>query len=423
VVGRSRRCGWRGALIFVALGVLSAAVWVSPAAAVSPVAGVAKGRAPFPKRCPLGTSPSLPGNCLLNEGFDPCPSSTGAGCVRLGGGVLGKPVASEFRIAVSPSVTSVGRSLTVSLSTSLPRCTPALMNSNTRCWSQISFGDPRQRSEYLPLNYSAVFNPPLVRFPVSCQQIAGPMTCTGLVLRSFGPRTILFDHWMIVGAQIGIAGGGSASASGDYLETAVGLGTPPRVFRLRGTVTDKVTTPTTRAAGIAVRATGPHGQRATATTNSRGRYEFMLPRGTYTVDPAGNSNPKARKVKLTRNTSGVDFAEEPLGRVTLGPGGLTFGIDSITLGSAGAGGKVTFTPITVRKPIDGTSPKIISDVSTSRVFPTATVTVFKLGTTKARIVYNLTNARLEEYHLVGAGPTAAEAVTIGFSRITPTVLH
>jgi type VI secretion system (T6SS) effector Hcp len=412
VVGPSCRRGWRRALVIVALGVLLAAVCAA-AAAASPAAGVAK-RAPFPKRCPVGTSPSVPGNCLLNEGFDSCPSSTGAGCVRLGN-TAGKPIASEFRISVSPSVVSVGRSLTVSLSTSMPRCTPALMNSNTRCWAEIFFGDPRQRLEYLPLNYSAIFNPPLVRFPTSCQGFTAGLTCTGLV-HSFGSPRILFDHWMIVGALIKIGGRPAAG----YIETAVGLTPATRVFRLRGTVTNRVTTPSTKAAGVAVRATGPHGQRSTVTTNSRGRYEFMLPPGTYTVDPGGNSNPNSRRVKLKRNTSGVDFAEEPLGRVTLGRGGLSFGIDSVSLGTAGKG---MFTSITVRKPVDGTSTKIISDVSTSRVFPTATVAVFKPHTTKSRIVYNLTNATLEAYHLVGTGPDAAEAVTIRYSRITPTVLR
>lgn len=64
-----------------------------------------------------------------------------------------------------------------------------------------------------------------------------------------------------------------------------------------------------------------------------------------------------------------------------------------------------------------------SSRATSRVFPTATVAVFKPGTTKARIVYNLTNPTLEDYHLVGAGPTAAEALTIDYSRITPTMVR
>lgn len=58
---------------------------------------------------------------LLDEGLNPCPPD-GAGCRQIGS-VLAVPIASEFKISVSPLVVGVGEKLTVRLSSSLPRCT------------------------------------------------------------------------------------------------------------------------------------------------------------------------------------------------------------------------------------------------------------------------------------------------------------
>jgi hypothetical protein len=229
----------RGALVLclfsVALALFALASGVdSPA---SPSATVARGRAPYPKPCRLGTEPGIGGNCLLDEAFEPCPSVSGAGCAPVGGGVVGRPIASHFTITVSPSVVAVGETLNVTLTSALPPCTADMVAKGTLCWYQAFLGDPRRVARYLPLGYNSEFNPPILRFDPSCSAPEGPssqpqgplprfptrLTCTATVLAPFGPQQLLTDHYMIVGATINISGSGITNAGGDFLETAVGL--------------------------------------------------------------------------------------------------------------------------------------------------------------------------------------------------------
>jgi Carboxypeptidase regulatory-like domain/Type VI secretion system effector, Hcp len=405
-----------GCSLWVALGLFALAP--SPASPASPRAGVAAHRKPLPRKCAIGTDPMLGGNCVLNEGYEPCPSAN-AGCVRLGE-VSAKPIASDFKIAVSPSVVSVGGSLNVTLITSLPKCADPLPADSPLCWSDVTFGDPRQRQSYLPLDYNGAFNPPLLRFPSACVNPGAPLSCTATVLRQFGPLRLLTDHYMIAGAQVGIDGAGSTEA--DYVEAAVGVSSA-RPVRLSG----KVTGFAGPVVGASVEAVAPAHETSTTTTDSRGRYQLELPRGGYRVSVSGGIwEPRSRRVALQSSRSGVDFALAKAGRLALAPPGPSFDVTgfsfSNTLGVGRPGNPpnngTTVVHLNLTKVADTTSAALLQAEATGHVFPDATLTVYKPGTSTVVAIHTLKDVGVTGLHSqAGTPPLEQLELTAGSQSV------
>jgi len=187
-------------------------------------------RATQPPRCPIGTSAGQPGNCLLDEGWsNDC--TTAASCKDAGLGPTVhplRPVASALRIRVSSTTVEVGDRITVSASISAPRCTYALVNSQTRCWNSLQFGD---RPQYLPNNYGGGYNPPLVRYDPACgglpyYQPYKSTSCSGTIIWNYGPRKILPGHLMVITVEDNIIGKDLNQL--DFVEIALRFGARPK---------------------------------------------------------------------------------------------------------------------------------------------------------------------------------------------------
>ena len=198
------------------------------------------------------------------------------------------------------------------------------------------------------------------------------------------------------------AGGGKVTVltPGDTTAHNPTFGPARSSTTIRGTVTDETDSPPVPADGITVEATGTHGIAARAITNQSGEYELELQPGTYTVAPVGgNPKPASRTVTVTRNTSGVDFIEEPVGRVDLGVPGLRFPISSFAFGSSqtasGPSGKVGAPTFSLVKRTDDASPKLLRAAAEGTTFPVATLDEFAPGTTTTLNVITLEKVSIE----------------------------
>ena len=195
------------------------------------------------------------------------------------------------------------------------------------------------------------------------------------------------------------------------------FGPPPNTGGISGTVVDDVGDVPLSEGGVVVQATASNGQTTTATTDGNGQYKLSLPPATYTVTPLGhNFKPVSRQVTLTGFTSNVDFADEPIGVVTLGLEELSFGVATAQVGIPGAMGGLQ-TGIAVTKPVDHSSAQLQQDASTSKLFPIAFLDLYQPGTTTIVATYQLTNARIGTISNVGGQPLS-EFVSVGAGRAT-----
>jgi hypothetical protein len=213
---------------------LLALVWCAGAQADPASSTTASSRtlatSPSPRTCPIGTNVAQPGNCLLDEGWS---NQCQATCkiTGLGAGVhpLG-PIASALHVSVSSSSVAVGGSYTVRATVAAPRCTQALINSSARCWNSIVFGSRRQ---YLPLNYSSLYSPPLVRYNQPCTVLEyyssyKGTSCDVKLVWGFGPRKIPPGHDMVITVQDDVFSGGKGAEQIDIAEVALRFGPAPK---------------------------------------------------------------------------------------------------------------------------------------------------------------------------------------------------
>jgi hypothetical protein len=104
-----------------------------------------------------------------------------------------------------------------------------MVNAQTRCWNSLQFG---VRAQYLPANYSSVYNPPLVRYDHACAGLPyyypyKGTSCSGTIIWNYGPRKIVPGHFMVITVNDGIVGPGDLEEV-DYAEVALRFGTKPK---------------------------------------------------------------------------------------------------------------------------------------------------------------------------------------------------
>ncbi len=221
----------RAAVCAVLLGLMACAcAQADPSSTVS-VSHALTTRASQPPKCPIGTNVGQPGSCLLDEGWsNDCSSPSSCKDAGLGPNVHPlRPVASALRISVSSTTVAVGSSITVRASVAAPRCTYAMVNAQKRCWNNIQFGDRRQ---YLPANYSSLYNPPLVAYDHACAGLPyyypyKSTSCAGKIIWNYGPRKIAPGHLMVITVNDDILGPGGYEEL-DYAEVALRFGPPPK---------------------------------------------------------------------------------------------------------------------------------------------------------------------------------------------------
>ena len=220
------------------------------------------------------------------------------------------------------------------------------------------------------------------------------------------------------------AGGGAVTVltANDLTARNPTYGPAPNTGGISGTVTDDVGDIPLPEGGVTVQATGSNGQVTSAMTGANGQYNLSLVPGTYTVGPVGRTfMPASRKVTLTGFTSNVDFDDEPVGMVTLGAAGLSFGVATYSLGLApglhGSGSGPLQPGTVVTKPLDNTSAQIQKANADGELFPIAFLDVYQPGTTNIALTYQLKNAGVEQFLTLGGQPLTEE-VTISAQSAT-----
>ena len=95
-----------------------------------------------------------------------------------------------------------------------------------------------------------------------------------------------------------------------------------------------------------------------------------------------------------------------------------FSVTNTTVSGGGSGtGKATFSPLKVKKVIDSASPLLMNSVATGVHIPTAVVTVYKPGTTRALGVYELEEVVVTGVEQSGA-KGSSETVSLSYRTVT-----